>query len=141
MNSARALYRVKLARMAKELENIRYFKIEVPMAAAKLRNLIAAGGVKEHVRWRLLVEVEAAQLLVAHHREAGIHRVQLGYLKLRAVDVVGMIRQLGKSHVAHCARLISWKRCLQPLPWLVLSTSCKKGRLLQLSPFTLGCYR
>jgi 2-keto-3-deoxy-L-arabinonate dehydratase len=33
-----------LARMAKELENIRYFKIEVPMAAAKLRNLIAAGG-------------------------------------------------------------------------------------------------
>jgi 4-hydroxy-tetrahydrodipicolinate synthase len=33
-----------LARMARELENIRYFKIEVPMAAAKLRNLIAAGG-------------------------------------------------------------------------------------------------
>jgi len=33
-----------LARMAKELQNIRYFKIEVPMAAAKLRNLIAAGG-------------------------------------------------------------------------------------------------
>ena len=32
-----------LARMAKELQNIRYFKIEVPMAAAKLRNLIAAG--------------------------------------------------------------------------------------------------
>jgi 4-hydroxy-tetrahydrodipicolinate synthase len=33
-----------LARMAKELENIRYFKIEVPMAAAKLRSLIATGG-------------------------------------------------------------------------------------------------
>jgi 2-keto-3-deoxy-L-arabinonate dehydratase len=33
-----------LERMAKELANIRYFKIEVPMAAAKLRNLIAAGG-------------------------------------------------------------------------------------------------
>lgn len=33
-----------LARMAKELENVRYFKIEVPMAAAKLRSLIAAGG-------------------------------------------------------------------------------------------------
>jgi 4-hydroxy-tetrahydrodipicolinate synthase len=33
-----------LARMAKELANIRYFKIEVPMAAAKLRSLIAAGG-------------------------------------------------------------------------------------------------
>jgi 2-keto-3-deoxy-L-arabinonate dehydratase len=33
-----------LARMARELQNIRYFKIEVPMAAAKLRNLIAAGG-------------------------------------------------------------------------------------------------
>src|SRR5215470_9034717 len=33
-----------LARMAKELQNIRYFKIEVPMAAAKLRNLVALGG-------------------------------------------------------------------------------------------------
>jgi 4-hydroxy-tetrahydrodipicolinate synthase len=33
-----------LARMAKELANIGYFKIEVPMAAAKLRGLIAAGG-------------------------------------------------------------------------------------------------
>jgi 2-keto-3-deoxy-L-arabinonate dehydratase len=33
-----------LARMAKEIANIRYFKVEVPMAAAKLRDLIAAGG-------------------------------------------------------------------------------------------------
>ena len=33
-----------LARMAKEIENISYFKVEVPMAAAKLRDLIAAGG-------------------------------------------------------------------------------------------------
>jgi 2-keto-3-deoxy-L-arabinonate dehydratase len=33
-----------LARMATELANIRYFKIEVPMAAAKIRSLIAAGG-------------------------------------------------------------------------------------------------
>jgi 2-keto-3-deoxy-L-arabinonate dehydratase len=33
-----------LARLAKELANIRYFKVEVPMAAAKLRSLIAAGG-------------------------------------------------------------------------------------------------
>jgi 2-keto-3-deoxy-L-arabinonate dehydratase len=33
-----------LARMAREFSNIRYFKIEVPMAAAKLRDLIAAGG-------------------------------------------------------------------------------------------------
>src|SRR5262245_19573858 len=33
-----------LARMARELANVRYFKIEVPMAAAKLRSLIAAGG-------------------------------------------------------------------------------------------------
>jgi 4-hydroxy-tetrahydrodipicolinate synthase len=33
-----------LARMAREFPNIRYFKIEVPMAAAKLRDLIAAGG-------------------------------------------------------------------------------------------------
>ena len=33
-----------LARMAKELANVRYFKIEVPMAAAKLRGLIEKGG-------------------------------------------------------------------------------------------------
>jgi 2-keto-3-deoxy-L-arabinonate dehydratase len=33
-----------LAWLAGELENIRYFKIEVPMAAAKLRSLIEAGG-------------------------------------------------------------------------------------------------
>ena len=33
-----------LAFMAKELESVRWFKIETPMAAAKLRALIAAGG-------------------------------------------------------------------------------------------------
>jgi len=33
-----------LARMAKQIPRISYFKIEVPMAAAKLRDLIAAGG-------------------------------------------------------------------------------------------------
>src|SRR4051795_9567062 len=33
-----------LARMARELANIAYFKIETPMAAAKLRELIALGG-------------------------------------------------------------------------------------------------
>jgi 4-hydroxy-tetrahydrodipicolinate synthase len=33
-----------LARMAKEIEHLAYFKIEVPQAAAKLRALIAAGG-------------------------------------------------------------------------------------------------
>ncbi len=33
-----------LARMAKEIEQVRYFKIETPMAADKLRALIAAGG-------------------------------------------------------------------------------------------------
>ena len=33
-----------LARMAKELRNVRYFKIEVPGAAAKLRELIRVGG-------------------------------------------------------------------------------------------------
>jgi 4-hydroxy-tetrahydrodipicolinate synthase len=40
-----------LARMAKELSNIRYFKIEVPMAAAKLRSLIAAGGAAIEGPW------------------------------------------------------------------------------------------
>jgi 2-keto-3-deoxy-L-arabinonate dehydratase len=33
-----------LARMAREIEHVSYFKVEVPMAAAKLRDLIAAGG-------------------------------------------------------------------------------------------------
>jgi 4-hydroxy-tetrahydrodipicolinate synthase len=33
-----------LARMAKEIERVSYFKIEVPQAAAKLRDLIALGG-------------------------------------------------------------------------------------------------
>src|SRR5579872_1938771 len=33
-----------LARMARDIPHISYFKIEVPMAAAKLRDLIAAGG-------------------------------------------------------------------------------------------------
>jgi 2-keto-3-deoxy-L-arabinonate dehydratase len=33
-----------LARMAKEIENLAYFKIETPRAASKLRALIAAGG-------------------------------------------------------------------------------------------------
>ena len=33
-----------LARMANEIEQVRYFKIETPMAADKLRALIAAGG-------------------------------------------------------------------------------------------------
>lgn len=33
-----------LARMAKEIANVAYFKIEVPFAAAKLRELIALGG-------------------------------------------------------------------------------------------------
>ena len=33
-----------LARMAKEIQHVSYFKIEVPQAAAKLRDLIALGG-------------------------------------------------------------------------------------------------
>jgi dihydrodipicolinate synthase/N-acetylneuraminate lyase len=33
-----------LAQMAREIEHVSYFKIEVPQAAAKLRELIAAGG-------------------------------------------------------------------------------------------------
>ncbi len=33
-----------LARMAREIEHVSYFKIEVPQAAAKLRDLIAQGG-------------------------------------------------------------------------------------------------
>src|SRR5258708_1604042 len=39
-----ALSAAFLGRMASELENICYFKIEVPQTAAKLRELIALGG-------------------------------------------------------------------------------------------------
>ena len=40
-----------LARMAREIPNIGYFKIEVPMAAAKLRDLIALGGAAVEGPW------------------------------------------------------------------------------------------
>src|SRR3954465_15708840 len=40
-----------LARMASEIENISYFKIEVPMAAGKLRTLIAEGGAAIEGPW------------------------------------------------------------------------------------------
>ncbi|MCS3445690.1 MULTISPECIES: dihydrodipicolinate synthase family protein [Bradyrhizobium] len=40
-----------LARMAKELANVRYFKIEVPMAANKLRGLIEKGGAEIEGPW------------------------------------------------------------------------------------------
>jgi 4-hydroxy-tetrahydrodipicolinate synthase len=40
-----------LARMARELENISYFKIEVPQAAAKLREVIALGGAAIEGPW------------------------------------------------------------------------------------------
>ena len=41
--SGTALRAPFLARMAREIENLAYFKIEVPFAAAKLRDLIALG--------------------------------------------------------------------------------------------------
>jgi 4-hydroxy-tetrahydrodipicolinate synthase len=40
-----------LARLANECANIRYFKVEVPQAAAKLRSLIAAGGAAIEGPW------------------------------------------------------------------------------------------
>ncbi|MGN6097454.1 MAG: dihydrodipicolinate synthase family protein [Bosea sp. (in: a-proteobacteria)] len=40
-----------LARMAREIENLAYFKIEVPQAAAKLRALIEAGGATIEGPW------------------------------------------------------------------------------------------
>ena len=40
-----------LARMASEIENLSYFKIEVPQAAAKLRALIEAGGAAIEGPW------------------------------------------------------------------------------------------
>src|SRR6187399_1959938 len=40
-----------LARMARELKNVAYFKIETPQAAAKLRDLIAQGGAAIEGPW------------------------------------------------------------------------------------------
>src|SRR5271163_4116825 len=40
-----------LAQMAQEIEHVSYFKIEVPQAAAKLRDLIAAGGAAIEGPW------------------------------------------------------------------------------------------
>jgi 4-hydroxy-tetrahydrodipicolinate synthase len=40
-----------LARMATEIANVSYFKVEVPFAAAKLRELIAAGGAAIEGPW------------------------------------------------------------------------------------------
>ncbi|MFO1149011.1 MAG: dihydrodipicolinate synthase family protein [Alsobacter sp.] len=40
-----------LARMATEIANVAYFKVEVPFAAAKLRELIAAGGAAIEGPW------------------------------------------------------------------------------------------
>jgi 4-hydroxy-tetrahydrodipicolinate synthase len=40
-----------LARLARELANVAYFKIEVPMAAAKLRSLIELGGAAIEGPW------------------------------------------------------------------------------------------
>ena len=40
-----------LARMARELENIRYFKVEAPFVAAKLRELVALGGTDIEGPW------------------------------------------------------------------------------------------
>jgi 2-keto-3-deoxy-L-arabinonate dehydratase len=40
-----------LARMARELSNVRYFKIEMPQTAAKLRDLIALGGATIEGPW------------------------------------------------------------------------------------------
>ena len=54
-----------LARMAREIENIAYFKIEVPQAAAKLRDIIALGGDSIEGPWdgeegiTLLADLEA----------------------------------------------------------------------------------
>jgi 4-hydroxy-tetrahydrodipicolinate synthase len=42
--SGTALSASFLARLAREIPNVSYFKIEVPQAAAKLRDLIALGG-------------------------------------------------------------------------------------------------
>jgi 4-hydroxy-tetrahydrodipicolinate synthase len=54
-----------LARMAKEIEHVSYFKIETPQAAAKLRGLIALGGASVIGPWdgeeaiTLLADLEA----------------------------------------------------------------------------------
>jgi 4-hydroxy-tetrahydrodipicolinate synthase len=49
--SGTALSAAFLARLAREIQNVAYFKIETPMAAAKLRDLVALGGAAVEGPW------------------------------------------------------------------------------------------
>jgi hypothetical protein len=73
-----------LARMAREIPHIGYFKIEVPMAAAKLRDLIADGC---HDRWRLSRRHQADRGSLSRRAEGG------GGRRLRTLAAADQLRK------------------------------------------------
>ncbi|MGY3670827.1 dihydrodipicolinate synthase family protein (plasmid) [Marinovum sp. KMM 9989] len=92
-----------LARMARELENVSYFKIECPFAADKLAALIEAGG--EHILgpW----DGEEAVTLLAD-LDAGATATMTSGLQCE------QIRPIVTSYLAgdHDAALAQWTKCL-----------------------------
>jgi 2-keto-3-deoxy-L-arabinonate dehydratase len=76
-----------LVRMAKEIERLAYFKIEVPHAAAKLRALIEAGGEAIEGPWdgeeAIRLTASGARLTSNLHRRRGCRRldISLGLVK------------------------------------------------------------
>ncbi|WP_121632378.1 dihydrodipicolinate synthase family protein [Tropicibacter alexandrii] len=92
-----------LVKMAQEIENVSYFKIETPFAADKLAALIAAGG--EHIVGPFDGE-EAVTLLA--DLDAGCTGTMTSALQPE------MIRPIVTEYLAgnHDAALEQWKRCL-----------------------------
>ncbi|MCB1389461.1 MAG: dihydrodipicolinate synthase family protein [Rhodobacteraceae bacterium] len=92
-----------LARMAREIENVRYFKIETPFAADKLAALIAAGG--EHVAGPFDGE-EAVTLLA--DLDAGATGTMTSALQPEQIRPIVTRFRAGDEAGA----LNQWKRCL-----------------------------
>ncbi|MBY6116489.1 dihydrodipicolinate synthase family protein [Mameliella alba] len=92
-----------LARMARELENVSYFKMEMPFAADKLAALIEAGG--EHVVGPFDGE-EAATLLA--DLDAGCTGTMTSGLQCDQIGVIIRSYLAGDKQTA----LAQWTRCL-----------------------------
>lgn len=92
-----------LVRMARELENVRYFKMEMPFAADKLAALIEAGG--EHIVGPFDGE-EAATLLA--DLDAGCSGTMTSGLQCEHIGVIVRSYLAGDTDTA----LAQWTRCL-----------------------------
>ena len=98
-----------LARMAREIPNVSYFKIEVPMAAAKLRDLIAAGGNSIEGPWdgeeaiTLMADLDAGATgaMTGGGYPDGIRQIVDPYLAGRREDHVRQDLRRTKHGLAH----------------------------------------